>query len=59
MRISTHALRMEGDYRPPRRPVPDDPISTHALRMEGDKVDQLTAELTEISTHALRMEGDN
>ena len=59
VRISTHALREEGD------PVQQEQlrlaiISTHALREEGD--DQLipdALELVQISTHALREEGDS
>ena len=36
--ISTHALRMEGDFRV-RQDQQETPISTHALRMEGDMQD--------------------
>ena len=58
MRISIHALRMEGDRIQSRRRHPP-AISIHALRMEGDFVrisSRLPVHL--ISIHALRMEGD-
>ena len=58
VRISTHALREEGDVaEPPILPAPG--ISTHALREEGDAVGITINNYARlISTHALREEGD-
>ena len=57
-RISTHALREEGDrVGVPSIPCPE--ISTHALREEGDLEGiHRAAGGVIISTHALREEGD-
>ena len=56
-RISTHALREEGDA-PAAGVAALIVISTHALREEGDLYQYPTPDLTDISTHALREEGD-
>ena len=56
-RISTHALREEGDA-PAAGVAALIVISTHALREEGDLYQYPTSDLTAISTHALREEGD-
>ena len=57
-RISTHALREEGDTRTVRLSRNIFQISTHALREEGDRTRRLLLGKQEISTHALREEGD-
>ena len=57
-RISTHALREEGDHRHRRDRLPGR-ISTHALREEGDlHRPYFVLRRWPISTHALREEGD-
>ena len=57
-RISTHALREEGDVTSPRITY-GLYISTHALREEGDLAGvQQERPHRHISTHALREEGD-
>ena len=58
LKISTHALREEGDRGREQRPAQLIGISTHALREEGDGF-CLSGRLNFlISTHALREEGD-
>ena len=56
-RISTHALREEGDMHLSKR-ANGKKISTHALREEGDWKPIPEYEGLYISTHALREEGD-
>ena len=56
--ISIHALRMERDFRLPRKRQYR-AISIHALRMERDCRGQITDEDSTISIHALRMERDD
>ena len=59
-RISTHALREEGDRFHLQKSLFFLVISTHALREEGDVLVDLPFALLElISTHALREEGDD
>ena len=58
-RISTHALREEGDLFLPQQHPYLIGISTHALREEGDcTTSKFTLSRLRISTHALREEGD-
>ena len=58
-KISTHALREEGDRQRVRTVTNGRSISTHALREEGDKdVVDVGSDTVLISTHALREEGD-
>ena len=58
LRISTHALREEGDVKGHRATAMQH-ISIHALREEGDVMPGWPrAFLALISTHALREEGD-
>ena len=59
VRISTHALREEGDTAPTGDGHQRSGISTHALREEGDCQPRPSiAGRCSISTHALREEGD-
>ena len=58
IRISTHALREEGDRPAKARRRVLHLISTHALREEGDRALERFQALALISTHALREEGD-
>ena len=58
-RISTHALREEGDILAGAPTCSPSAISTHALREEGDqRGDVVLVDVLDISTHALREEGD-
>ena len=58
-KISTHALREEGDLHDLHRAHSPEHISTHALREEGDiDFPPLKTPTPTISTHALREEGD-
>ena len=57
-KISTHALREEGDLMRCASGRSCVPISTHALREEGDKARPRVEIEIIISTHALREEGD-
>ena len=56
--ISTHALRMEGDFVIQLIEESNYQISIHALRMEGDSLKLKNRRTMSISIHALRMEGD-
>jgi len=55
--ISIHALREEGDIRPPTT-FSAGRISIHALREEGDASCKVVDKDGNISIHALREEGD-
>ena len=57
VRISIHALRVEGDPPVAKRPLAD-LISIHALRVEGDGCMRFKDLQAKISIHALRVEGD-
>ena len=58
-KISTHALRVEGDAQLIASIKRLSSISTHALRVEGDgRAVSSAAREDTISTHALRVEGD-
>ena len=59
VKISIHALRVEGDFGRSTRRRQQSLISIHALRVEGDGDGEMLAKKTrEISIHALRVEGD-
>ena len=57
-KISTHALREEGDVEANKIYEVSICISTHALREEGDQTTRPPTVRCPISTHALREEGD-
>ena len=60
MRISIHALRVEGDRRTRAQKEQCRTISIHALRVEGDGIFEYPEERQQaISIHALRVEGDH
>ena len=59
LRISIHALRVEGDSPISRSRLRIENISIHALRVEGDFFGSLPHLWLLISIHALRVEGDN
>ena len=57
VKISIHALRVEGDVRSHRASI-SNRISIHALRVEGDILISKISFPCIISIHALRVEGD-
>ena len=59
VRISIHALRVEGDYTGRNGGDAYFSISIHALRVEGDSpIENSLGTIYVISIHALRVEGD-
>ena len=58
LKISIHALRVEGDIVLPCWRCGGESISIHALRVEGDREQRDRADKLFISIHALRVEGD-